>query len=70
VIIFYNLSGDIMKLIIEKEEYINKTFRLDVKLINKMHIICNKKGISMNKLVDICINYALKNLDEDVNKEK
>ena len=52
------------KLRIEKEEYINKTFRLNEKLVRKMEKICDIKNISLNKLVDICIHYALDNLDD------
>ena len=59
-----------MKLLwIEKEEYINKTFRLDDKLVDKMDCVCAAKGISMNKLVDICLRYALDNLEDDAEKQ-
>ena len=54
-----------MKLKIEKEEYINKTFRLNRKLVDEMDIVCGDKGISLNKLVDICLRFALQNLDKD-----
>jgi predicted HicB family RNase H-like nuclease len=50
---------------IEKEEYINKTFRLDIKLVREMEKICAQKRISLNKLVAICMRYALDNLDTD-----
>lgn len=50
---------------IEKEEYVNKTFRIEKKLIEKMEKICDEKNISLNKLVIKCINYALDNLEED-----
>jgi len=53
-----------MGLKIEKEEYINKTFRLEIKLVDKMTRVCQEKNISMNRLVDICIRYALENLEE------
>ena len=49
---------------IEREEYINKTFRLEKKLVDAMEAICNEKNISLNKLVVQCIEYALKNLEE------
>ena len=49
---------------IEKEEYINKTFRLKKKLVDQMEAICNEKNISLNKLVVQCIEYALENLEE------
>jgi len=54
---------DFRKLKIEKEEYINKTFRLNLKLVDAMYEVCDKKGISLNKLVDISVRYALENLD-------
>lgn len=54
-----------MKLKIEKEEYINKTFRLNIKLVREMEKICDIKGISLNKFVDICIRYSIENLDDD-----
>lgn len=54
-----------MKLKIEKEEYINKTFRLNRKLVNEMEKVCDEKGISLNKLVDKCIRYALENLEKE-----
>ena len=53
-----------MKLKIEKEEYINKTFRLNKKLVTEMDKVCDEKGISLNKLVDICIRFALENLEK------
>ena len=56
-----------MKLRIEKEEYINKTFRLNVKLVRQMEKICDTKGISLNKFVDICIRYSIENLDDEKN---
>jgi len=53
-----------MKLKIEKEEYINKTFRLNKKLVSEMDKVCDDKDISLNKFVDICIRFALENLDK------
>lgn len=50
---------------IEKEEYVNKTFRIEKKLVEQMELICDKKNISLNKLVVKCINFALDNLEED-----
>lgn len=50
---------------IEKEEYINKTFRIEKKVIEKLEKICYEKNISLNKLVVKCINYALDNLEEN-----
>lgn len=50
---------------VEREEYVNKTFRLEKKLVEKLEKICDKKNISLNKLVVKCINYALENLEDD-----
>lgn len=50
---------------IEREEYVNKTFRLEKKLVEEMEKICDDKNISLNKLVVKCIIYALDNLEED-----
>lgn len=50
---------------IPKEEYVNRTFRLNKKLVDRMESICNDKNISMNKLTVLCIEYALNNLEED-----
>ena len=54
-----------MKLRIEKEEFINKTFRLSKRLVDEMQVICYDKGISMNRLVDICLKYSLENMEDD-----
>lgn len=50
---------------VEKEEYVNRTFRLSKKLVEKLDLICDEKGISLNKLVVKCIDYALENMDEE-----
>ena len=50
---------------IEREEYVNKTFRMEKKLIEKMDKVCDEKNISLNKLVVLCIEYALDNMEED-----
>lgn len=48
---------------IEKEEYINKTFRLNKKLVEEMEKVADSKNISLNKLVVLCVEYALETLD-------
>ena len=50
---------------IEREEYVNKTFRMEKKLIEKMEKVCDEKNISLNKLVVLCVEYALDNMEED-----
>jgi len=56
----------VQKFNIEKEEYINKTFKIPKKLADKMHKVCDNKNISLNKLVVKCIEYALANSDINI----
>lgn len=53
-----------MKFVIEKDEFVNKTFRIDRKLLEEMSQVCAEKGISLNRLLVLCVKYALKNLEE------
>ena len=50
---------------VKKTEMINKTFRLPAELINRLSIVAQKKGVSVNNLVAQCCEYALDNLKED-----
>lgn len=50
---------------IEREEYINKTFRLQKKLVERMEKVCDDKNISLNKLIVLCVNYALDNMEDE-----
>lgn len=50
---------------ITKEEYVNKTFRIEKNLVEELEILANKKNISLNKLVVKCIKYALDNLEDE-----
>ena len=66
----YNYAKYILKILcmkntfkIEKLEYVNKTFRLPLELVEKMQKIAQNKGVSLNNLVMQCCEYALKNLD-------
>ena len=52
-----------MGLRIEKEEFVNKTFRLNVKLVEEVEKVCSRESISMNKFVAIALRYALDNLE-------
>ncbi|MCL2077017.1 MAG: hypothetical protein FWH08_01260 [Oscillospiraceae bacterium] len=51
---------------IEREEYINKTFKIPVNLADKMNKVCDSKNVSLNKLVVKCIEYAFDNSDMDM----
>ena len=50
---------------IEKEEMVNKTFRLPLSLVDRMYLIAQDKGVSLNSLVRQCCEYALSNLDDN-----
>ena len=54
---------------VKKTEYINKTFRMPVKLVEHMEIIAQNKGVSLNNLVVQCCEYALENIEPDCKKE-
>lgn len=47
---------------IDKNETINKTFRIPVSLAQKLQKIAQEQGISMNSLVVQCCEYALNNM--------
>lgn len=48
---------------VEREEFVNKTFRIPKPVIDKMSEICNQKNVSLNKLVIMCIEYALNDME-------
>lgn len=54
---------------IERDEYVNRTFRINKKLVDRMEKVCDSKNISLNKLMVICVEYALDNLEEDDQQE-
>ncbi len=53
---------------VQKEEYINKTFRMPVGLISDLEKLAQEKMVSLNNLVVQCCRYALENLAD--NQEK
>ena len=48
---------------VEKEEMVNKTFRLPLKLVEQLYKVAQNKGVSLNNLLKQCCEYALDNLD-------
>jgi predicted DNA-binding protein len=52
------------KFVVEKPEMINKTFRLPLELVEKLQTLAQNKGVSLNKLVLLCCEYALDNLEK------
>lgn len=55
---------------IEKPEYVNKTFRMDKKLVEQLEQLAQDSNISVNALVIQCCNYALDNLDISKDSER
>lgn len=49
---------------VEKEEMINKTFRLPKNLVETLSEIAQKKRVSLNNLVKQCCEYAIANLEK------
>ena len=47
---------------IKKIEMINKTFRLPLKLVQELQTIAQNNGVSLNKIVQQCCEYAINNL--------
>ena len=47
-----------------------KTFRIKSELLIKIEELANKYNISVNKLVNQCLEYSLENLDDDASFEK
>lgn len=50
---------------VEKEEMVNKTFRLPLSLVERLYTVAQNQGVSLNNLVKQCCEYALNNLDSD-----
>lgn len=55
---------------IEKTEYINKTFRMDKKLVERLAKAAQEENVSVNALVVQCCNYALDNRESQYQMEK
>lgn len=55
------------KFSVNREEFVTKTFRIPKSLADELESICDKKNISLNKLIVECAKYALKNFDEKEN---
>jgi len=50
---------------VEIPEMVNRTFRLPLKLVEELQTVAQNKGVSLNKLVVQCCEYALENLDKE-----
>ena len=47
---------------VKKEDYVNKTFRLPVTLVDELSEVAQKTKVSMNELVLQCCKYALQEI--------
>ena len=47
---------------VKKIEMVNKTFRLPLDLVERLSVVAQDKGVSMNNLVTQCCEYALAQL--------
>lgn len=50
---------------VKKEEYVNKTFRLNKALVEELALCAAANKISMNLLVAQCCRYALDSMKEE-----
>lgn len=48
----------------EKMSSINRTIRIRPEVFDKLMDLSEQNGVSFNKLVNQCLEYALKNLEE------
>ena len=47
---------------VKKQEYVNKTFRLPIELVEQLSALAQSKNVSVNFLVLQCCEYALNNM--------
>ena len=50
---------------VKKDEYVNKTFRIPVELLEQMEVLAQNENVSLNNLVLQCCRYALEHLSND-----
>lgn len=59
------------KISTENKKYsITRTIRIDENLLKKLEELANKNNISTNKLIIKCIEFALKNMEQDESSTK
>ena len=54
---------------VEKTQYVNKTFRINKKLSERLAKVASEENVSVNDLVAQCCEYSLDNRDSKVGKE-
>lgn len=57
---------------IKKKEYVNRTIRLEKELFDEASRVCQEEDISLNKLIEQSLIYALERLETrtDILKKK
>ena len=55
---------------IKKTEYVNKTFRMDKPLVDRLSKCAGKHNISVNSLVSQCCEYALDHMSIEEKDEE
>ena len=49
---------------VEKAEFVNKTFRVEKSLLERLESIAQKEKVSLNTLVVQCCEYALEHMND------
>lgn len=49
--------------VVKNPEYVSKTFRLPLELVERIEVAAAQNGVSLNKFVFQSLNYAMENLD-------
>ena len=55
---------------IKKIDYINKTFRMPVDLVDKLEVLAQNNGVSLNNLIVQCCEYCLENIKSGEKTDK
>lgn len=50
---------------VQKDEYVNKTFRFPTDILKQLEILAQKEEVSLNNLVIQCCKYALDHISTD-----
>ncbi len=54
---------------VQKEEYVNKTFRMPLELVAELEKLAQREKVSLNNLIIQCCKYSLANLKESADNE-
>ena len=50
---------------VQREEYVNKTFRMPSELVNQLETLAQNERVSLNNLIVQCCRYALEHLSTE-----